>query len=136
MTVQLKFPYFMMIATWCLALFWLSSQSEPPIPTDPLFSFPGADKIVHGALYAVLAGLVSFGIRRSNDDPAFSIQWYAPVGFAILYGMSDEWHQSFVPNRSPDGWDLLADGIGATFIQLVLYRVWNESPPDPDEYCS
>jgi VanZ family protein len=32
---------------------------------------------------------------------------------AILYGLSDEWHQSFVPGRTPDVWDLVVDAIGA-----------------------
>ena len=32
---------------------------------------------------------------------------------AIVYGVSDEWHQSFVPERSADAADVLADAIGA-----------------------
>ena len=33
--------------------------------------------------------------------------------FALVFGLSDEWHQSFVPGRMADGWDLLADAAGA-----------------------
>ena len=32
---------------------------------------------------------------------------------STLYGLSDELHQSFVPNRTSDIADLMADGIGA-----------------------
>ncbi|MEZ4273606.1 MAG: VanZ family protein [Myxococcota bacterium] len=31
----------------------------------------------------------------------------------ILYGLVDEFHQSFVPGRSPDLLDALADAAGA-----------------------
>lgn len=41
---------------------------------------------------------------------------------SILYGISDEIHQMFVPMRTPDMMDLLADGIGAG---LFLIGVWS-----------
>ena len=31
----------------------------------------------------------------------------------VSFGISDEIHQSFVPGRSPDLWDLVADSLGA-----------------------
>jgi hypothetical protein len=36
--------------------------------------------------------------------------------FASAYGVSDEWRQSFVPNRSCDALDWLADGIGVAAV--------------------
>ena len=35
------------------------------------------------------------------------------VLIAVAYGVTDEWHQSFVPNRHADPRDLAADAIGA-----------------------
>ena len=35
------------------------------------------------------------------------------VLFCFFYGMSDEWHQSFVPGRDADWLDLAADTLGA-----------------------
>jgi VanZ family protein len=32
---------------------------------------------------------------------------------AALFGLSDEIHQSFVPFRTADAWDVLADALGA-----------------------
>ncbi|MFX6953773.1 VanZ family protein [Acinetobacter baumannii] len=34
---------------------------------------------------------------------------------AALYGVVDEWHQSWVPGREAFGLDLLADFLGAYF---------------------
>ncbi len=36
------------------------------------------------------------------------------IVFCSLYGMSDEWHQSFVVGRDSDWLDWLADTLGAT----------------------
>jgi VanZ family protein len=36
--------------------------------------------------------------------------------FCLLYGVSDEFHQSFIANRSPDPLDLIADVFGAALV--------------------
>jgi VanZ family protein len=38
----------------------------------------------------------------------------AAIVLATMYGVSDEFHQSFVPGRSPDRFDVVADCVGAT----------------------
>src|SRR5215212_11635254 len=45
------------------------------------------------------------------------VTWRAALAAIVLattYGVSDEWHQSFVPGRSPDRYDVVADCVGAT----------------------
>jgi VanZ family protein len=58
----------------------------------------------------VLGALVrgAFGVRLR---PWVGLSLAIAVGTA--YGASDEWHQSFVPNRSSDSGDLAADAVGA-----------------------
>jgi len=41
---------------------------------------------------------------------------------ATLYGMSDEWHQSFVHGRDASGFDVLADAAGALLVSVFLFR--------------
>ena len=41
--------------------------------------------------------------------------------YCSLYGVSDEWHQSFVPGRSVDFMDWLADTLGASIALSILY---------------
>ena len=40
---------------------------------------------------------------------------------AAAYGVSDEFHQSFVPMRSVEAMDVVADTVGASFAAFALY---------------
>ncbi|WP_127588423.1 VanZ family protein [Paenibacillus koleovorans] len=42
------------------------------------------------------------------------------VALCLAYGVTDEFHQSFVPGRSPDLMDLRNDGIGALIAVLLI----------------
>ncbi len=107
---------------YCAGIFWLSSSVSP---VDATPRFPQEDKVAHIVLYGGLAAVVSFGIRRSGKPASFRKQFWAPVVFASLYGISDEIHQLFVPHRFCEFGDMLANATGALLAQLVLcYVIW------------
>lgn len=120
MQEQLKLRYIVLIGAYCAGIFYLSSLSDPP---DPAISIPLRDKLVHAVLYGGLAATTSIGIRRSNETVRPWVQWWVPIVFAVLYGITDEAHQLFVPNRTWEFSDLLADVIGAAVAQAVLVGV-------------
>ena len=67
----------------------------------------------HSIAYAVLAGLL---LRAIAGGRLSGITWRAAAAaglVAAMYGVSDELHQSFVPGRTADRGDVLADSIGA-----------------------
>ena len=106
-----------------LAVFWMGvlyQLSDQPAIDAPLL-FPGQDKLFHAIVYAVLGGLY-LGLFRPGPAAGYAMQarWLALV-LAVLYGISDEWHQSFVPGREPDVLDVLADGVGAAVGILLLH---------------
>jgi VanZ family protein len=73
-----------------------------------------SDKVVHFAVYALLGALILRAVARGRRS---GVTWSAVVVsivIATLYGISDEWHQSFVPNRTADAMDVVADLIGAS----------------------
>ena len=82
-----------------------------------------------GASFALLFRAMGWGILRSL---------LAAVVLATLYGVSDEFHQSFVPNRNVDPKDVLVDFLGATGGALAMLRVLDvreanaTSGADPD----
>ena len=120
--------YLLATALYCAALFVLSSDTSPP---QPAFLPPGTDKLAHAVLYAGLAAVVSLGIRRAPGTATASVQFWVPFLFAALYGVSDEVHQLFVPNRSFEMGDIVADATGALAIQCALCRwVWRARATD------
>ena len=44
----------------------------------------------------------------------------ALLGTAMV-ASCDEWHQTFLPNRTGSAWDVLLDCSGAITLQLVVY---------------
>lgn len=95
--------------------------------TDPLPELTGRfwDKGLHFAEYGGLGGLFLFALRSSG------VAWRRALLLAIagasLYGASDELHQAFVPGRSCDVRDWVADtgggAIGAGLLASALRLV-------------
>jgi hypothetical protein len=72
---------------------------------------------VHYVAYFVLGLTVAFGIGKR------AATWQGcllNIVICVLYGVTDEWHQSFVPMRSSDIMDLLHDGIGAAASSILV----------------
>jgi len=100
---------------WAALLFAASATPGnhlPPLPGT------GTDKLVHGAIYAVLGALCWRGLRRTTRLPVARAVVVA-TALATLYGVSDELHQAFTPMRTPDIHDALADAVGSLAGALV-----------------
>jgi VanZ family protein len=103
-------------------IFALSSMPDPMPPlTQRVW-----DKGLHFVEYGTLAALLVIAFRASGARG-----WRAlvmAVVAASLYGVTDELHQAFVPNRSCDYRDWIADTIGgvlgasAVALALRLHR--------------
>ncbi|WP_242342750.1 VanZ family protein [Anaeromyxobacter terrae] len=108
---------------WAALIFWASSQSNP-FPALPRSLFDH-DKLLHAGAYAVLGALVCGALGGWRLRPWRALGLTIAVGTA--YGATDEWHQSFVPNRSSDPADLASDALGAAAgaaaMALILRRV-------------
>ena len=86
----------------------------------------GIDKAAHFGLFGLLAMLVV----RNGFPPRRA--WIA-VALVSLFGLTDEWHQSFTPGRFMEVADWVADTLGA-IVAVVVYvrwprvRGWLETP--------
>ena len=105
-------------------LFYLSSL---PSPDPPSFGFEGEDKLLHVGAYFVLtiAAFIAFGGRITGSTYGAS---RAAAIYALMFGLSDEIHQYFVPGRSCDPLDWVADMIG-TLLAVWVLRVLTRSCP-------
>ncbi len=85
-------------------------------------ALPGgvSDKTAHFWVYGVL-GLLTYRALAADTLAGLTIpRAVLSVLIALAYGISDEFHQSFVPGRSPDVFDVIADTAGAAGAVLVL----------------
>jgi len=82
--------------------------------------FSHQDKLVHAFAYAVMGALAwrCLGHKVSQLGTLF----VASLLFCSLYGVSDEFHQSFIVGRDADVLDWLADTVGATLMLSFMLR--------------
>lgn len=105
--------YFLMIAIFV--------QSSFPSVELPSLQILNTDKIVHIIAFAVL-GLFCY-ISFVNQDTfrvLFSYPMISTFIFVAIYGASDEYHQTFVTNRSGEIADWIADIIGLILIIIII----------------
>ncbi len=75
---------------------------------------------MHATAYAVMAGLF-WQAWRQHISPSSASLPVVVVLCCSLYGISDEWHQSFVPGRDSSIGDWLADTAGALLLASFCY---------------
>lgn len=104
----------------------------------PLPALPGLDKLAHLAIYGLLAACLirAFGPRMRQSRPGAVLM--ITILCCLLYGISDEFHQSFIPGRSVSGLDILADTAGALLVGVVWLLIRRSSvlPAAKKEYSS
>ena len=112
-------PWLPVLAVMAL-IFVLSAQSGLKVSSDPAVDKPFR-VTGHLLAYAVLAGLslvaLSWGRLPRFQDAAVALV------IATVYGLTDELHQSFVPDRMGRLDDVITDVIGAVLGIAVAWVV-------------
>jgi VanZ family protein len=106
---------------WMLLIFITSSI---PSLTLPDLRFVPEDKVVHLIVYLILCAFVHRALLHQRRFRWIG-KWSLVCAFflTVVFGMSDEFHQSFVPNRDASVLDVSADSIGALlFVGYELLR--------------
>ena len=104
------------VLAWAPAVLYMGAiwiVSSIALPELPLDRFPLRDKGVHFLEYAGLGFLVAHAAFRTWPRHHHARTAALAVLIAFLWGLLDEIHQAFVPGRSSDVLDLLADTLGA-----------------------
>jgi VanZ family protein len=111
--------YWLPPLAWMGMIFYLSAQPDLPSPPQPWLQkllTNGA----HFGLYALLALWWWRALSRGRKTLRATLG--LAFGLAVLYGISDEFHQSFVPGRTPSLMDVLIDAAGAAVTLGVIWR--------------
>lgn len=78
-------------------------------------------KIAHMVEFGVLCGLLLRAISKTWPALTKRAVIIISASLAVLYAMSDEFHQSFVPGRTMAGKDVLIDSVGIV-VMILFYR--------------
>jgi VanZ family protein len=108
---------------WAVVIAIGTSIPGEDIPDMPIFS---EDKLIHFGLYLLLA---LFAYRAFHQQGRFPVLRKFPGGSTIavigIFALLDELHQLFVPGRSCDPFDWMADVLGAcVFVMAIAGIHW------------
>ncbi len=109
-------------------LYWGVVSVANILPPDTLQKFQFYDKAEHFIAYMLLTVFIFFScaveekFRYLHRHPFF-----AAFLFIALYGMINELIQLYVPGRSCDFYDWLADMTGASAALIILYPLFSRA---------
>ena len=100
-------------------IFAFSSRANDELP-----NFGGWDYFVKKSAHGVGYGLLALAYLRALPKRNYFLAWL----LAVLYSATDEFHQSFVPGRTPSVMDVLVfDNLGA--IAGLFFHYWRFGRP-------
>jgi hypothetical protein len=99
---------------WAGLIFAFSSQSSLTFIPDQPLEF---GKLGHMAIFGILALLLWRSLARTTT---LRRPWAWALALAVIYAMTDEFHQSFVPGRDPSIRDVGIDAAGALIAVAIV----------------
>lgn len=104
---------------WIFIMCYLLFSPGSALP-KPGFNIPHSDKVIHAGMFAVLVFLFRLDSRKTqNANLRITLLIIGVFAFGTL---SEYLQHAFIPGRSGNVYDLLADIVGI-FIGLLLYYV-------------
>jgi len=101
-------------------IFIASSTSGDDIPEFGIVDYV-VTKGAHLLVYALLGAAFLHGISRGGRVTPSGVA--AAAVLLIFYAASDEWHQSFTPERHPSPADIVIDTVGGLLGMAALCRL-------------
>ena len=104
-----RFVVFKLPALAYMAFIYYTSSG--PVTSPTLNAIP--DYYLHALGYSFLCVLVFWALHERIDVSNGRGGYSLPILITVLYGISDEFHQSFVPARDSEIKDVVSDSVGA-----------------------
>jgi VanZ family protein len=104
------------VVLWMGVIFWFSAQPKAALD---LGQSTLVSKLAHVTEYAILGWLIQWARGGRNRQRVGWLSWL----IAVLYAVTDEYHQSFTPGRTPAVTDVIIDSLGAAIgVGLAVWR--------------
>lgn len=116
--INILLRYWLPVFAHMALIYYLSSRSSFPVEVPPWAFY--ADKIVHAVIFGML-GLLFLRAWLQGKWQKINLRVSCiTIVFVLFYGISDEVHQMFVPNRQPSIGDIVADVFGGILVVCII----------------
>ena len=103
------------VIAWAALIFAFSAQPNLRFAADA-----GLDFVIRNAVHMAVFGILALLLWRAlAGTTAWRRPWAWSVALAILYAITDEFHQGFVAGRHPSAVDVGIDAAGAAIAVLA-----------------
>lgn len=117
--------FWLPVVIWAVIIFLLSARPTPRA-TQIFWQDFIVKKSAHVLEYGIFTTLLYRALKEGGMEKKEA--GVSSVILAVLYGVSDEFHQSFTPGRESTVRDVIFDTIGAI---LAIYGIWRYLPKAP-----
>ena len=119
---MVKKSYWLLVTVWAAVILVLCGMPPQDVDKVKFFDLPYMDKIVHFALYFVLAMLVMAVLTLNSHLKTSRWTYIITITICLLYGwLIEVLQRAFFPGRSFEWLDVVADTAGAV-VGVLLYK--------------
>ncbi len=119
----MKIKFRTLFIIWIVVMFTVSSI--PDLQLVPKWHLTWKDKIAHIAEYAIFALLFLLMLKQENRIANRKRRLLTILCFGLLLSVVDELHQLFIPGRSTDLLDIVADFSGILIMAFIFDKIQN-----------
>lgn len=125
MKIRQLAEFWLPLALWAAVIFTFSAF--PTVKTSEIYweDFI-VKKLAHLTEYAIFAILSYRALINSGMENKRAGYW--AIAFTLIYGITDEFHQSFTPGREPRIRDVIIDAVGGS---IGIWLIWYLLPKAP-----
>ena len=113
--------YWLPFIIWALVIFLFSNS--PTIKTSDFYFWDFIlKKTAHFSEYGIFSTLLYRALINSNVNKKSAM--FVSVAISLIYAITDEIHQSYIPGRTPAVRDVLIDLTGAyVFLYIIVLNI-------------
>lgn len=108
---------------WFLLALLISIQSSMSNIYLPDIGIDFTDKMLHFGVFGIWGMLLTRGLLMTKSDFVHRYLMWIVFVAGMIFAFSDEWHQYYVPGRTSDVYDWIAD-ISGILIFSALYKLF------------
>jgi len=111
--------YRILLGLYAGLILTLSSIPSKNMPRSFILEW---DKVIHFSEYFI------FGILAAKSIEHLTVKWvYIIIPLGVIFGIMDEYFQSFISGRFSSGLDALSDSLGFSLAVLLVWLRTNDN---------